>query len=43
MTMDLFEAAKTAATRRESLGPGAVVLRGFAIADEAALLAALAP
>jgi alkylated DNA repair protein (DNA oxidative demethylase) len=42
MTMDLFEAAKTAATRRESLGPGAVVLRGFAIADEAALLAALA-
>lgn len=42
MTMDLFEAAKTAATWRESLGRGAVVLRGFAIADEAALLAALA-
>ena len=40
--MDLFEDATTAATRRESLGRGAVVLRGFAIADEAALLAALA-
>ena len=40
--MDLFEDAKTAGTRRESLGRGAVVLRGFAIADEAALLAALA-
>ena len=40
--MDLFEDATTAAIRRESLGRGAMVLRGFAIADEAALLAALA-
>lgn len=40
--MDLFEDTKTAAPRRELLGPGAVVLRRFAIADETALLAALA-
>jgi alkylated DNA repair protein (DNA oxidative demethylase) len=36
---DLFDA--DAGTRDEPLGPGAVVLRGFALADEAALLAAL--
>ena len=40
MRRDLFDTIDTAATE-EPLGPGAVVLRGFALADEAALLAAL--
>jgi alkylated DNA repair protein (DNA oxidative demethylase) len=40
--MDLFEGAEAAVTWWESLGCGAMVLRGFAMADEAALLAALA-
>ena len=38
MTMQLFE---DAGVWQESLGPNAAVLRGFAIADESALLAAL--
>jgi alkylated DNA repair protein (DNA oxidative demethylase) len=41
MTTDLFEAQGEIGSRQERLGPGAVVLRGFAISDEAALLAAL--
>ena len=40
MRRDLFDTAGTAGTE-EPLGPGAVVLRGFALTDEAALLAAL--
>ena len=39
--MDLFDTPGESAARQEQLGPGAWVLRGFAIADEAALLAAL--
>ena len=39
MTMELFEAAEP---RTDTLAPGAVVLRGFARSDEAALLADLA-
>jgi alkylated DNA repair protein (DNA oxidative demethylase) len=41
MTMDLFEVLGDVEPRQESLGPGAVVLRGFAAAGEAALLIAL--
>lgn len=40
-TTNLLEAAGIAGTWREPLAPGAVVLRGFAIAEESALLAAL--
>jgi len=40
MRRDLFDTVGTAGTE-EPLGPGAVVLRGFALTDEAALLAAL--
>jgi alkylated DNA repair protein (DNA oxidative demethylase) len=40
MRRDLFD-DNAAGTAREPLGPGAVVLRGFALAEEAALLAAL--
>jgi alkylated DNA repair protein (DNA oxidative demethylase) len=41
MTKDLFDLESEVGCRQEQLGPGAVVLRGFARADEAALLAAL--
>jgi alkylated DNA repair protein (DNA oxidative demethylase) len=41
MTKDLFDLESEVGCRQEQLGPGAVVLRGFAGADEAALLAAL--
>src|SRR5512134_3172531 len=41
MTKDLFELDGEVESRQEQLGPGAVVLRGFARSDEAALLAAL--
>jgi alkylated DNA repair protein (DNA oxidative demethylase) len=41
MTKDLFDLEGEVGWRQEQLGPGAVVLRGFARADEAALLAAL--
>ncbi|MGH8800280.1 MAG: DNA oxidative demethylase AlkB, partial [Casimicrobiaceae bacterium] len=41
MTMELFVPAADAESRRLRLAPGAVLLRGFANADEAALLAAL--
>jgi alkylated DNA repair protein (DNA oxidative demethylase) len=41
MTMDLFEVRHESKAKQESLGPGAVVLRGFATSDEAALLGAL--
>ena len=40
MRRDLFD-DDAAGTAEEPLGPGAVVLRGFALAEEAALLAAL--
>jgi DNA oxidative demethylase len=40
MHRDLFD-TDDAAPRQESLGPGAMMLRGFALADEAALLAAV--
>ena len=40
MRRDLFD-DDAAGTTVDSLGPGAAVLRGFALADEAALLAAL--
>lgn len=39
--MSLFEAAGLADSWQERLGPGAVVLRGFALAEDKALLAAL--
>jgi len=39
--MNLFESANDGSMSKEDLGPGAVVLRGFALQDEAALLAAL--
>jgi alkylated DNA repair protein (DNA oxidative demethylase) len=39
MTLDLFEAFESTGALRDSLGPGAVVLRGFARAHEAELLA----
>lgn len=38
---NLFEAAGMADSWQDRLGPGAVVLRGFALAEEKALLAAL--
>jgi alkylated DNA repair protein (DNA oxidative demethylase) len=41
MTPDLFADAPPAPPRTEPLAPGAVVLRGHALADEDALLAAL--
>jgi len=41
MTMDLFDTETDVEPRKESLGPGAVVLRGHAIPAETALLAAL--
>ena len=41
MTFDLFADAPADVPRTEALAPGAVVLRGFARADEDALLAAL--
>ena len=40
-TLELFEAAETAATGPAPLAPGAVVLRGFAATNTAALLADL--
>ena len=40
MHRDLFD-TDDATPRQESLGPGAMMLRGFALADEAALLAAV--
>ena len=40
MHRDLFD-TDDAAPRQESLAPGAMMLRGFALADEAALLAAV--
>lgn len=39
--MNLFEGASDDTVWKEELGPGAVVLRGFALTDEAALLTAL--
>jgi alkylated DNA repair protein (DNA oxidative demethylase) len=39
--MDLFEGHDAIESREESLGPGAVVLRGFAASDAAALIADL--
>jgi alkylated DNA repair protein (DNA oxidative demethylase) len=39
--MSLFDGIADAAPSKESLGPGAVVLRGFALEQEAPLLAAL--
>ncbi len=39
MTLDLFEST-TGVEPWQRLGPGAVVLRGFAASDETALLAA---
>jgi alkylated DNA repair protein (DNA oxidative demethylase) len=41
VNLDLFDAALQVASRQEPLGPGAVVLRGFAMANQAALLADL--
>lgn len=41
MTGDLFDLDGETGAREERLGPGAVVLRGFARSEEAALLAAL--
>lgn len=41
MTMELFEVATELGSRTEPIGPGAMVLRNFATADEAALLADL--
>jgi alkylated DNA repair protein (DNA oxidative demethylase) len=41
MTMDLFEFSGAVEPRHQRLGQGAVVLRGFATSDEAALLADL--
>ena len=41
MTRDLFEVPDDVESRQEPLGPGAVILRGFATSDTAALLAAL--
>jgi alkylated DNA repair protein (DNA oxidative demethylase) len=43
MTMDLFDELEVPLPARVDLGPGAVVLRGFAREDAEALLAALAP
>jgi alkylated DNA repair protein (DNA oxidative demethylase) len=41
MTLHLFGQAKQGQTWREELGPGAVVLRGFAVPDATAIFAAL--
>ncbi len=41
MRRDLFDTDDAARTAQEPLGPGAVVLRGFALAEEPALLAAV--
>jgi DNA oxidative demethylase len=41
MKTDLFADTEPPRTRREELCPGAVVLRGFALADEAVIAAAL--
>jgi alkylated DNA repair protein (DNA oxidative demethylase) len=41
MTLPLFGQAKQGQTWREELCPGAVVLRGFAVPDETAIVAAL--
>jgi len=41
MTMDLFNDPDDVGFRHESLGPGAMVLRAFAVPDETALLAAV--
>ena len=41
MTMHLFDGLDALESRQEPLGPGAVVLRGFAASDDRALLAAL--
>jgi DNA oxidative demethylase len=41
MTLNLFDSPSGAESRQERLKPGAVVLRGLATSDEAALLAAL--
>jgi len=41
MTMNLFDLPGDVSPQKEPLGPGAVVLRGFAAASEAALLEAL--
>lgn len=41
MTADLFDVRDEIETREERLAPGAVVLRGYAVREEAALFAAL--
>jgi alkylated DNA repair protein (DNA oxidative demethylase) len=41
MTLSLFDGPSGMDTQRETLGPGAMVLRGFAASDDAALLAAI--
>jgi alkylated DNA repair protein (DNA oxidative demethylase) len=41
MTMNLFDHAGSAELSKEDLCPGAYVLRGFALSDEAAVLDAL--
>jgi alkylated DNA repair protein (DNA oxidative demethylase) len=41
MTLDLFESAPLAGPQEESLGPGAMLLRGFALAESAQLLEAI--
>ncbi len=41
MSVNLFEIANDGTMHKEELGPGAVVLRGSALPDETALLAAL--
>jgi alkylated DNA repair protein (DNA oxidative demethylase) len=41
MNLDLFDAAPQVAARQEPLGTGATVLRGFAMANQSALLADL--
>ena len=41
MSMKLFDSANDGTMYKEELGPGSVVLCGFASPDEAALLAAL--
>jgi alkylated DNA repair protein (DNA oxidative demethylase) len=41
MTMDLFSRLSSPELLQERLGPGSAILRGFALADEAELLAAV--
>jgi alkylated DNA repair protein (DNA oxidative demethylase) len=41
MTLNLFDSPSGAESWQERLGPGAVMLRGFAASDETTLLAAL--